>query len=345
MTSRTLALIAVVLLLAGLTTYLLLADDSNDADALKTTKATADRIFKVEDIDRIGRVFIADRQGNTSDLRLDPATGKWTFQDKYDANPNSIKNLLDAVTRIEMDYQPNNKAVPKLVQDLATEGIKVEVYDRNNELINAYYIGGPTMDERGTYGIREGYDQPYVINIPGWTGNVRYRFNLTGDDWRQKKFTDRDISEITAFSLDYPKQRDKSFRAERRSDGRWLVQPFYESTAQTARTVAAGEAEGYLAPLEKLYINRYLNDRTELLEEDRELIPFAILNFKWKDGRNDELKFYPRLQNIFMQDRKSGKQEIVGNKDGYGAFINDGQDYVLFGETMIEPFFVSIDRF
>ncbi len=344
MSSRTLALVAVVLLLAGVTSYLLLADESNDADALKTTKATEDRIFKVEDVDRIGRIFIADREGNISDLRLNPATGKWVYQDQYDANPNTIENLLDAVTRIEMDYQPNNKAVPKLVQQLAGQGIKVEVYDRNDNLLNAYYIGGPTMDERGTYGIREGYDQPYVIGIPGWTGNVRHRFNLTGDDWRQKKFTDRDISEITAFSLNYPKQRDKSFRAERQSDGRWLVQPFYQGNAQNTRTTAAGKVEGYLAPLEKLYINQYLNDRTELRDQDRELIPFATLSLTWKGGTTEDMSFYPRLLNIFRQDPKSGKQEIVGSKDGYGAFINDGADYVLFGSEMIEPMFISIDQ-
>ncbi|MCB9291126.1 MAG: hypothetical protein H6560_27725 [Lewinellaceae bacterium] len=49
-----------------------------------------------------------------------------------------------------------------MVESLATEGMKVELYDKDGGLLKAYYVGGSTSDERGTYMIMEGAEQPYV---------------------------------------------------------------------------------------------------------------------------------------------------------------------------------------
>ena len=64
-----------------------------------------------------------------------------------------------------------------MVKSLASEGIKVELYDRKGEKIKAYYVGGATPDERGTYMIMENAEEPYVAHIPSWEGNLRFRFN------------------------------------------------------------------------------------------------------------------------------------------------------------------------
>ena len=97
-----------------------------------------------------------------------------------------------------------------MVSNLATEGIKVEIYDRQDELIKTYYVGGAPPDERGTYMMLEGFEQPYVAHIPGWDGNLRFRYNLVGDEWRSRILFPGELEEIESVSIAYPRQRSKS---------------------------------------------------------------------------------------------------------------------------------------
>lgn len=283
-------LLVLFLVLAGGTAWYL----TNEKDTKKTTLLDWDRKFKVENTDQIHKVFIAKRSGEQ--ITLERKGDHWIYNEKYKALPNAIDNLMRAFGEVEMNYKPANAAVPNMVSNLATQGIKVELYDKAGEQLKAYYIGGETSDSRGTYMIMEGSEQPYVVHLPTWGGNLRARFNLRGDQWRDKTVLGAEVENIDFVSVEYPKQKNKSFKLEKK--GReYEVVPFYEVTPKIGKSVSQGLVEGYLVNFQSVGAEAF---ETKNAKKDSviQTIPFSIITLRKTDGEEQQVKLFPIYQDI-----------------------------------------------
>ncbi len=334
--NRTLWLLLAVVALGGLTAWYFAGGDD------KTTLAGADRVFKVEDAGRIGKIFLADRQGNQT--TLERKGDHWIVNGDYRARQDAVDNLLDAVTKVEMNYKPANAAIPTMIRSLATEGIKVEVYDRGGELLRAYYVGGAPTDERGTYMLLDGFEQPYVAHIPGWVGNVRFRYNLTGDDWRDRTLFHLQPAEVTEVSIEYPTQRNKSFRLTRQ--GReWSIAPFYENTPVINRPPGKSAVESFLTLFDGLQSLRFANTAPERPEVESRL-PFATVLIRTADGETQSLKLYPRWRDPAMAAENVKDMELPEGStlDGYFA-VTTADDFVVVQDRVVHPVLWAYESF
>lgn len=332
---RTFWLLGILLLLVGATLAIVLTNRERS----RTTVVGADRAFKVPEAERVGKIFLADRRGNTTTLTRSPKG--WTYNGTYPARPDAIDNLLDAVTRIEMAYKPANAAVPTLINSLSSEGIKVEIYDRRERLIKSYYVGGAPPDEYGTYVLLEGYEQPYVASIPGFTGNLRYRYNLVGDEWRDRTLFGVPPEEVRSVQIDYPKQRSQSFRLDRRGRG-WTVRPLYEATPAIQSPLRPGAVDAFLIPFETLQITRYANREQGRQEVSREL-PFADIRVELQNAEVRGVRLYPRWL-IPVPPPELNLEEVEADLDGFfGLTTND--DFVLIQNQVISEILWPYSRF
>ena len=293
--NRTLILlIAVVILGAG--AYFLLREEQQGP---VSSMVGADREFSVPR-EEVYKVFLADRHGNRTTLTR--GSSGWIFNEKYPARPDAVENLLTAIDKIRMRFKPTQAAVTNMVEDLASNGIKVEIYDKENQLLKAYYIGGATNDERGTYIILEGAEQPYVAEIPSWEGNLRFRYNLTGDDWRDRTIFRLSPEDITRISVEYPKQQNESFRIDYQDEPR--VEPFYPLTPKIQSPVKPGRLEAYRNNFEKIISSGYNNLNSER-EQIIQQIPFVIITVETKEGPPQSLQLFPIYDKPFV-DPKTG---------------------------------------
>ena len=312
--TRTLILLVLVLLLGGGTFWFL----SNKEDE-KTTLAGWDRDFSVENVDAIQKIFLADRYNER--VTLERKKDYWIYNGEYRANPNVVENLLDAIRRVEMKYKPPKNAVKPMIESLATEGIKVEIYNKKDELIKAYYVGGATADERGTYMIRDGAEEPYVVHIPSWEGNLRFRYNLRGANWRDKTIFQADMGEIQAVSVEYPKQRNRSFRLEK--DGSdYAITPFFDINQPTNRPYKKGSAEQYLIGFEKPMIAEGFENRNPKRDSVIQTVPFSVVTITKKDSSQIAARFFP----IYVQgeiDPKTNTYLTAGSIERYFVEITE----------------------
>lgn len=281
--------------------YLIYSQSKED----NTSLLVADRQFAAEDIERVHKIFLADRRGNQT--LLTRQNGYWLYNNEHRARQNAVDNLLDAVRRIQVKYKPPEAAVENMIGDLSSQGIKVELYDNDDKLLKTYYIGGGTADERGTHAIMEGAEQPYVTHIPGWEGNIRFRYNLKGDDWRDKTLLSFLPEEIASISVEYPKQKNKSFRLFN-EEGEYSVTPFYEITPVIDKPVIQGKAEAYLTKFESIVAEAFENDnpvRDSVLQQ----VPFSIITVKNRAGIETELRLFPIIPRGVAIDPKTGLQQ------------------------------------
>ena len=67
--------------------------------------------------------------------------------------------------------------------------------------------------------------QPYVMTLPAFEGNLRERFDLSRDDWRDPIIFVEKADNIRFVSINYPTERTKSFQLSREGEatGRYLT--------------------------------------------------------------------------------------------------------------------------
>lgn len=169
----------------------------------------ADRDFAVREIDQIQKIFLATR--DKEPVTLEKINGVWMLNGKYKASLNPIKNLLETIRDVRMQSIPSKGHVKNIMDGIAIYGIKVEIYRSNNEILKTFYVGGGTQNEYGTYFFMEHGSQPYIMEIPHFSGNIRSRFDLDITDWRDHSVFNIPTSAIEKVLVEYPYQPENSF--------------------------------------------------------------------------------------------------------------------------------------
>ncbi|MGA1544013.1 MAG: DUF4340 domain-containing protein [Saprospiraceae bacterium] len=333
-------LLLILLSVAGLS-YWIVSQVENKSEGGSMNQLSAERNFAVPNIEEVAKVFLADRKGNTTLLLKQK--DKWLVNDRYKANPNTIENLLNTIQKIEIKYKPPKAAVNQMLTNLATEGIKVMVYDERDRLLKSYYVGGATGDELGTFIIMEGYEEPYVGHLPGWTGNIRFRFNLTGEDWRDKTVFEYPLGTIHKLSIDYPNQPQHSFSLEKRGRDYFLNRPT-DKLVQKAVLVNQGLVERYLKAFEKMGAEAFENNnprKDSIIEQ----IPFALINLESTIGKSQQVSLFP-IQPAFIQvDAETGEPiPSANNIERYFAF-NLPNDLYLIQHRVFQKILLGYDYF
>jgi len=324
-------LVAFLILGAGVLWYLY--GQNND----KTTLAGLDRQFAVKDTASIHKIFIADRL--SSRTTLERKGNHWIYNGKYKAKPIAIQTLLRSIYRVEMKYKPPINAEQNMIRSLSTEGIKVELYDAKNELIKSYYIGGSTADERGTYMMLEGFNQPYVAYIPSWEGNLRFSYSLQGDEWRDKSIFSIAPEEITYVGVEYHKQREKSFKINKKG-AEYEVKPYHSITPEIKRALRPGAVEGYLVGYEKLQAEAFEN-----LHPGRDsissLLPFCTITVRQGDGTERVAKLHP----IFKQEFDERTEKYIQSPEAERYYGDCDGDFMMIQHLVIKKILWAYESF
>jgi hypothetical protein len=336
--NRTLILLLAVLLLGGIAWWA----TSSDKKPVSADERAEIRRFGISEFDQVHKIFVADRKGHKVTLVRGGISG-W-MADGKPANENIMKNVRDAVQNMDIRSLPTEKAKPHMIKDLATNGILIQVFNKEGEKLRGYYLGSGTYNELGTNGIIEGSEEPYVVHLPHFTGNIRQRFTHWDDEWRDKIYFRIKPENIELFSIEYPRQRDKSFKITRQGD-KYFAAPFYE-TGQQVREVPRAGVESALTRYEKYYVNRYQSKDEEGMAAASEVLPFATIMVKQKGSAPQEMRVYPRYAgSTFTNDPKTGEVQQSGGLEAYNAFINDGEDWVLLNVETTQELFVGFNSF
>ncbi|TAK37100.1 MAG: DUF4340 domain-containing protein [Saprospiraceae bacterium] len=324
-------LIIIFLLLGGLTTWYFLDGKSGTS----SSNLGWDRNFKVEDPGEIQKIFIAKRNGITT--TLERQGDHWMVNGTYKASPNVMENLLKTMTQLELKYVPPAAAISNIVSELGARGIKVEIFNKAGEKIKAYYVGGVTADARGTYMIQEGSEQPMVMALPMMDGQIRTRYDLTGDSWRDRTVFSYQPKDISAVSIEYPMQRNKSFKLKRVGNS-FEVTPFYDNTPVINRPVDKSSVEAFLMGFKSLVAENFVNESTKKDSLSR-LVPFSVISVT--DSKGEQR--IASLTQMYRIDAATGerKADIV---ERYHAFVNSG-DLMLVQHRVFQKIFWPYEAF
>lgn len=298
-----------------------------------------DRDFALRDLSTLHKIFIVNRDGQTISLTRD---GKdWRFNDTYKAHPNSVSLILQMLEKLEIKYIPTKTASQNAIKTLSSHGIKVELYDQEDNKIKAFYIGGATSDERGTYMIMEGAEQPYVMHLPVWEGNLRTRFEKPQlDDWRDKIVFDYQPDDIEEISINYPKQKKNSFILTKKADG-YNIQPINELTPRIDQALNPSMVQTFLSRFKGIYAEAFENNhpRKELI---RRQVPFCVIYIRKTDGSEEEVRVHPKPELDY-----AGNPVPAADYQPFERYLidRDNGDFMLVQHLQFGPMFWAYSSF
>lgn len=325
---RTLGLLVVFILLGASVFYF-----TQKEEASKSTVLGWDRHFKVENPEDIQKIFIAKRTGTTP-ATLERNGDHWIYNKKYRARPTAVENVLEVLTTVKMHSIPPNAAIENIVKEMSSQGIKIEVYGKSSKPLKVWYMGGVTIDERATYAIMEGSEQPFVVEIPIMEGSLRPRFDMEEDGWRDRAVFRDKIADIQSVSVEYPKQRNKSFKLNVTESG-YDVKPFYDITVPINRPVSRGDVEAFLMGFEEIIAESFVNYMKEGKKDSiSNTVPFVVYKLKRKDGTEKQATLFIRDN---MSQTGVHRSEIA---ERYWAAISNSeqksQDFMLVQQRVFE---------
>ena len=272
-----------------------------------------DMDFAIKEPSRIGKVFMADRKGRTA--TVERKDGMWIYNGQYPARPSSVQLLVETLAKVTVKSLPTTAAEAPMVKSLATEGIKVEVYDQAGQRLKCYYVGGVTNDELGTYMMMEGSENPYVTHVPSFVGQLRVRYLIGDDNWRDRTVFAEKPENIQSVVVEYPQQKGESFRLEKVKAAEYTVMPLQSTTTRKSEAPRKGLPEAYLLQFERLVAEGYDSKHPER-DSISALVPFAIVTVKRTDGQEKKVWFWPTEIRINGSTGKTYVERYYAGLDG-----------------------------
>ena len=180
----------------------------------KKSTITNDNNFAISDTASVSKIFIADRSEKT--IMLDRTGKTWMVNNKYEVRKDAITTILNTIQQIRIQRPVAKNEFDGVIKDLATTGVKVEVYTNKETPIKTYTIGSPTANHLGSYMLLNGAQTPFVVHIPSFNGFLSPRYGIQGQrlnekDWRTTivfKFKVEDIIRVCVNNLH---KSEKSF--------------------------------------------------------------------------------------------------------------------------------------
>jgi len=205
MTKNQLFYIALIILLAAFIWFL---------SADKKSTLSVENNFSISDTASVSKIFIADRNGTT--ITLNRNEKEWVINNKYAVRKDAINTILTTINQIRIQRPVSINAFDNVIKNLATRGVKIEIYT-NQEIPNkTYTIGNSTANYLGTYMFLAGSENPYVIHIPSFNGFLSPRYGIKVDkisekDWRTTNIFSLKAEKISKVIVNHIQDPKKSF--------------------------------------------------------------------------------------------------------------------------------------
>ena len=323
--NRNIILIVLLVAISGIAFYTW----KNKKDP-STNMERAESNFKIDDINTIERIIITNKEGSRSDLKR--SGDHWIINDQHRVRQTSIDHLLKGINRQLLDHIPTKAASENILTSMAVNGIHVEIFDKAGSKLLGYYVGGVSPDERVTYFLKEGSDQPYGLIEPGFEGSLRVRYSLRPVDWRDVRFWVEDNEKIDTLKVHYPKQRHHSFVIYKDGDG-YEIEPMFSTTPKKEKENEV-KIKSYLTTLSKLAGENFVDPafpKDSILQS----IAFMEMDMIYAD-KNSYLNFYPIVATV--------KTEFSTDIPKY--YIDySGKDFMVGQHEVVKGTFRSYDYF
>lgn len=331
---NTLGLLIGLVLLGGIAYYLMKSNtETNNTLNSTGVKFTIDK----EEVDRI---LIMRNANNNLDFTREG--DRWRINGKFYANPHTMNHLLNTMSKIDMIYIPYKTHYATIVSDMEKIGIHVEAFDKSGEKIKGYRIGANSIQNDATYFMLDGDDQPYAMNIKGFDGTIRDRFNYHIENWKDKTIFDNAASEISTVKVGFPKRPSASFVLTQ-EEGQYQLTPGDKLTPAINRPLNKAKVEAYLHSFKNVIAEGYDN-RNVKKDSIINLMHFVTFDVSLKDGSQMKYRMIP-FRDVLDPDVNIADVKDLEQVDRYFVTNELTGDFLVLQQRLFKDLLRPYDYF
>jgi len=316
MPKKQLFYLALIILMAALIWFL-----STD----KKSTISVENNFAISDTASVSKIFIADRNGTT--INLNRNEKNWVINNKYVVRKDAINTILTTIKQIRIQRPVSKNAFDNVIKNLATTGVKIELYTNQETPNKTYTIGSSTSNHLGTYMFLAGSETPFIVHIPSFNGFLSPRYGIQGNkisekDWRTTNIFSLKAEKIARVIVNHIQQPKKSFTLT--TDSMILLNNLGNKVSFNQENALQ-------------FLNAFKLINCESYKEDKEKIEFAtplhelILN-------NDTLRTYAIGNGKLVKD----KEDNFTVKRMHATFNNG--ELMLIQDYVFNKVLITIDQ-
>ena len=293
--------------------------------------------FAYTQTDNLQRIVLKSADGQK--MELVKKEGQWKVNGKYAPKADAMQSLLDAISRVKFLYPVPRAAHDHVLRDLMIEAIRVELYAGEEEPEKSYWVGGATLDGKGTYMLLERNgkpaSRPYITYIPGFRGFLTARYIPDENSWRSRQIFAYTPEQIRSMQLVYPADSQRSFSIRQNAPGRYSLHPIAASY-QIPDTPTTRYIRQYLGVFENIHAEAFSPENTSR-DSLRLTIPWCQFQITDTSGKETRLALYrmpvmKRTKSVLSDDQGSSF-----DGDRFYFWLNDTDfgilQYYVWGKT------------
>ncbi|MCB2206875.1 MAG: DUF4340 domain-containing protein [Bacteroidetes bacterium] len=297
--------------------------------------------FAVEDTASVTQIFIADKKDNSVLLKKEGA--QWTINEQFVANNKVVEFLLSTMKRLKVKSPVPLSVRNGVVSRLASNGIKVEVYQKvyrinlfdkykffkHEKRTKVFYVGDATQDNMGTYMLIEDAENPYIVFIPGFRGFLYSRFSPKPDDWKSHVVFNKKLADIKSVSLQFFEEPENSFKVEV-EDARGNYKITALQSGEVLESYDTLRLLNFLTSFRDLRYETRMNNLMTPMKLDSIVNSTPVYELTLVDRFDDTTKV-PMFKKHSMPESIANAYEMLVpiDHDRFYALINGGNDFVL----------------
>jgi hypothetical protein len=293
----------------------------------------------VEDTTIITKIFLADKS-NKHVLLDRQGKGTWTVNHKFQACTELVNIFIKTLNKLEVKSPVAKAARNNVIKRLSSLGVKVEIYQTvyridlwglkffpHEKLTKTYYVGDNTQDMMGTYMLMDGYDEPFVVYIPGFNGFLSTRYSTIENDWRDHSIFSVELPDIKSLKMEFPSSPDSSYLIENTGKVNFKL------TALKSNTIVPDydtiKMLDCLSAFRDIKFELMINDSKQHNKDSvTHSTPFHIITLTDMSGNTTVVKTFHKPYIPGQIDDIDGKQSVY-DRDRLYAQLNGGKDFAL----------------
>ncbi len=185
--------------------------------------------FAVRDLKDVTRVLLTDEKGNKLELKKNDKE-TWIVNDGYEAGDEPLHLLFTALQKMTVRGPVPLNGIDNVLRELVKKHSRVEVFTSGDKPERVFYVGGPTLDDKGTYMIMEVdgkmAKRPYITYIQGLNAYLTSRFNTDSMYWRTRWVYRNTSANIKSVAVEYKYDSTQSFYINKNVEGQFVVENY-----------------------------------------------------------------------------------------------------------------------
>ena len=184
--------------------------------------------FMVWDTASITKIYLADRNDQETLLERNADGMGWSLNKEYKAHPKEIQQIMYTLYKVRVRMPVSVASHDNIVSQLASQSTKVEIYQNvprinlfnkiklfwHEKRTRVFYVGDATRDSAGTFMLKEGASQAYIVYIPGFRGFITTRFVADPDVWRDHTIFHESLADIQSLTMEFGRHHESDFCVE-----------------------------------------------------------------------------------------------------------------------------------